>query len=54
MIVVQAEAQAKRQARVASKFKKRGLASLTTDDVTVILKQVYQLGAARGGEGGGL
>ena len=50
MTVVQAEAQAKRQARVASKFKKKGLHSLTTDDVTVILEQVYILGG-RGGEG---
>ena len=48
MFVVQSDAQAKRQARVASKFKKKGLHSLTTDDVTVILEQVYVLGRGVG------
>ena len=47
--IAQADALAKRQARVdaqrvRSKLKRQGLASLTTDDITVILKQAYGAG----------
>ena len=41
----QAKAQARRQERaVAFKLKKRGLPSLSTEDIAVVFKQVYLLG----------
>ena len=45
VFIVQTEAQTKQQARleaqVASKLKEKGLSSLSTNDVGVILDQVY-------------
>ena len=40
--IAQVKAEARKQARVvASKLKKHGLASLSTEDIAVIFKQVY-------------
>ena len=39
------------EARVLAKFQKHGLASLTTDDVTIILKQAYRVGGVVSLEG---
>ena len=41
LLIVQAKSQAERQASVVSKFQTQGLSSLTTDDVVIILEQVY-------------
>ena len=49
MVIVQADAQAQRQARLEArvlvKLKKKGLPSLTTNHVAAILKQVYRVRA---------
>ena len=39
------------EARVLAKFQKQGLASLTADDVAVILKQAYRVGGVVSLEG---
>ena len=50
--MVQAKTQAEREASVVSKFQTQGLSSLTTDDVVIILEQVFRVGPLEGGEGG--
>ena len=39
------------ETRVLTKFQKHGLASLTTDDVTIILEQAYRVGGVVSLEG---
>ena len=41
---MQARTQAESQASVLTKFQTLGLSSLTTDDVIIILEQVYRVG----------